>query len=74
MEAIFYNLGVLYNCKDYIQHNHRGQPDYIYRLQTRNSTTHLLGFHENFEVGFAQSPVPVISDMTTIHDLSKQVA
>ena len=30
--------------------------------------------HENLKVGTTQSPVPVIRDVTSVHDLAKQVA
>ena len=37
-------------------------------------SSHLFRFHVLLQVGPTQSPVPVVSNVTTVHDLTKQVA
>ena len=35
---------------------------------------HLFRFHVLLQVGPTQSPVPIVSDVASVHDLTKQVA
>lgn len=37
-------------------------------------SAHHLGIHVFLQVSLAQTPVPVISDVSAVHDLSKQVS